>query len=81
MKNCCTLWFKGWWNEACCKHDEDYKRWRRGAGSRLEADNDLFYNVLTSLDHKSKLLRIVSLPVASIMWIGVRIGGKLRRSP
>ena len=75
MMDCCTYWFEGWWAKMCCKHDEDYQK---SELSRLESDNALFKSVFHSLDRKSKILRIFSLPVATMMWVGVRIGGQSR---
>ena len=73
--NCCTYWLKGWWNDSCCQHDKNYYS---SIMSRLQADNALFKSVVTSLDHKTRLFRVFSLPIATIMWIGVRIGGRWR---
>ena len=92
MKNCCTYWFKGWWNEFCCRHDKDYYESGR---SRKNSDARLFTGVFTSLDNTVRDLklgkfrlptqliftllgRVISLPVATVMWVGVRIGGRSR---
>ena len=92
MKNCCTYWFKGSWNDSCCQHDKDY--YQSGL-SRKTSDTKLFKGVFTSLDNRVEDLRIwrikfptrllfnlfgrvISFPVASIMWVAVFFGGRSR---
>ena len=87
-KNYCTYWFKGWWNECCCTHDKDY--YKSGL-SRKDSDFKLFKCVLFSLALRFTFIKnflflvlvvfmatVISLPVAVIMWLGVRIGGHWR---
>lgn len=77
-KNCCTYWLEGWWETYCCKHDEDYSQ---SGKTRIKSDNDLFVGVLTSLREKEPVRFssfIITFPIASIMFIGVRVGGRKR---
>ena len=74
MKNCCTYWFKGWWNACCCQHDKNY--YKSGL-SRRESDDRLFDCVYTSLGD-NLFGKIISFPVAVVMWVGVRLGGRSR---
>ena len=60
--NCCTLWFKGTWNECCCWHDRRYANKRL---TRYQADKLLYRCV------KRKSNKIM----ASIMFVGVRLFG------
>jgi len=84
--DCCTFWFEGWWSKECCEHDKIYTR---SGVSRKKGDYLLYIGVLNNLSERvpkdkwyTSSLRYISyipsFPIASVMWIGVRVGGKNR---
>lgn len=75
MQNYCTLWPEGWWADCCKQHDLDYLN----QVSRTVADSRLFQCVAESypsmMTNDSLVIGGLSLAVATVMYVGVRIFG------
>ena len=84
----CTLWFEGWWAHCCAAHDQAYAE----QVGQAAADAQLFTCVATSLGERLPdcvlsdpwiatvavgLAMLVSGGVGALMWLGVRLGGRL----
>jgi len=62
VKDCCTLWFDGVWQDCCCQHDDDYTY---GEIPKYQSDKDL-----------RDCVRASKHPIiANVMFIGVSIFG------
>ena len=66
----CTAFFEGWWSHCCQAHDSDYLA---RIGKAL-ADERLLQCVASAGD--GGLIGVVSVGVAGVMWLGVRIFGR-----
>lgn len=68
----CTLFPEGWWAHCCEVHDADYVL---QVGQAL-ADWDLFACVASSApDGFMGWLAVASVPIAALMFLGVRLFG------
>lgn len=66
----CTLFPEGWWAHCCAAHDSDYLA---QIGKAL-ADERLLQCVASAGD--GGLIGAVSVGVAGVMWLGVRLFGR-----
>ena len=66
----CTWFPEGWWAHCCAAHDADYA----AQVLRALADERLLQCVATAGD--GALIGVVSVGVAGVMWLGVRIFGR-----
>lgn len=64
----CTLWFNGDFEDCCYRHDFAYRKSGLNWRTRLRADNRLFLCIAGKKG-------IWHLPLAPVMWTGVRIFG------